>query len=42
MKKSKGYLTWMENPLIANGAEVFRIIGDMKNVRFAQKREVPR
>jgi hypothetical protein len=34
MKKPNEYLTWMENPLIANGAEVFRIIGDLKNVRF--------
>jgi hypothetical protein len=32
----------MVNPLIANGAEVFRIIGDMKNARFTRKQEVPR
>jgi hypothetical protein len=26
----------MRNPLTANGADIFRIIGDMKNVRFAR------
>jgi hypothetical protein len=30
MRRSKKYLTWMENPLIANEAELFRIIGDIK------------
>jgi hypothetical protein len=28
-EKSKEYLIWMENPLSANGAEVFRISGDI-------------
>jgi hypothetical protein len=40
MKRSNEYLIWMKTPLVANGAEAFRIIGDMKIARFARKQKV--
>jgi hypothetical protein len=36
------YLVFMENPLIANGAEIFRIDGGVGKSKFSRKMDVSR
>jgi hypothetical protein len=42
MKRSNGYTGLMESPLIANGAEIFRIGGGVKIAKIERKVQAPR